>query len=76
MQLKDKVAIITGAGRGIGRAYALGFAEEGARVVVAEIMLENAQRVAKEIEAKGGTALALRTDVADEASTLEMAQKT
>ena len=76
MRLKDKVAIITGAGRGIGRAYALGFAEEGARIVVAEIILENAQKVAKEIEAKGGTALALRTDVGDEASVLELAEKT
>ncbi len=76
MRLKDKVAIITGAGRGIGRAYALRFAEEGARVVVAEIILENAQKVAREIEARGGTALALRTDVADEASVLEMAGKT
>lgn len=76
MRLKDKVAIITGAGRGIGRAYALGFAEEGAGVVVAEIVLENARKVAREIEAKGGAALALRTDVADEASVLEMAEKT
>ncbi len=76
MKLKDKVAIITGAGRGIGRAYALRFADEGAKVVIAEIIFENAQKVVKEIEAKGGEALALHTDVSKEASTIEMAVKT
>ena len=76
MRLKDMVAIITGAGQGIGRAYALRFADEGAKVVIAEINLENAQMVAREIEAKGGEALAIKTDVSDEASTQEMAQKT
>ncbi len=49
MRLKDKVAIITGAGRGIGRATALRFAEEGAQVVVADIEFEMAQLVAAEI---------------------------
>jgi 3-oxoacyl-[acyl-carrier protein] reductase len=73
--LKDKVAIITGGGRGIGRAFALRFAEEGAKVVIAEILLENAQKVAQEIEAKGGDVMALHTDVADEESTQEMAKK-
>lgn len=76
MKLKDKVAIITGGGRGIGEAYSRRFADEGAKVVVADILLENAQKVAKEIEAKGGQALALRTDVSDIPSTLEMAEKT
>jgi 3-oxoacyl-[acyl-carrier protein] reductase len=76
MSLKDNVAIITGAGQGIGRAYALGFAENGAKVVVADIVLENAEKVVNEIEVQGGTALALRTDVSDEASANEMADKT
>lgn len=75
-RLKDKVAIITGAGRGIGRAYALRFADEGAKVVIPDINLENAQKVVNEIEAKGRQALAIRTDVSDEASTQEMAKKT
>jgi len=76
MKLKDKVAIITGAGRGIGRAYALRFAEEGAKVVIPEIILENAQKVVQEIKAKGGEGLAFLTDVSDETSTIEMAKKT
>ena len=43
MRLKDKVAIITGGGQGLGREYALAFCKEGAKVVIAEINLENAQ---------------------------------
>lgn len=76
MKLRDKVAIITGGGRGIGRAYALRFAAEGARVTVADIILENARKVAEEIKKQGGEALPLGTDVSSESSTLEMAEKT
>jgi 3-oxoacyl-[acyl-carrier protein] reductase len=76
MRLKEKVAIVTGGGRGIGRAYALGFAREGAKVVVADIIFENAQKVAREINDKGGKAMPLKTDVSSESSTLEMAKKT
>jgi 3-oxoacyl-[acyl-carrier protein] reductase len=74
MRLKDKVAIITGAGQGIGRAYALRFAREGARIVVAEINETNAARVVDEVRALGGEALAVRTDVANEASCHAMAR--
>jgi 3-oxoacyl-[acyl-carrier protein] reductase len=73
MKLKDKVAIITGAGQGLGRAYALRFVAEGAKVAIAEINDANAEQVAKEIEAAGGEAIALHTDVSDETSTQEMA---
>ena len=76
MKLKDKVAIVTGGGRGIGRAYALRFVDEGAKVVIADVIFENAQKVAEEIKGKGGDALAIHTDVSNENSTIEMAKKT
>ena len=69
MRLADRVAIITGAAQGIGRAYALRFAREGARVVVADIRHEAAEAVAAECRAAGPEAFALRCDVSDEAST-------
>lgn len=74
-KLKDKVAIITGAGRGIGRAYALRFAEEGARLLLPDISLERAESVANEIRAKGGEAVAMETDISDEGATKMMAEK-
>jgi len=76
VKLKDRVAIVTGGGKGIGQAFCLGLAGEGAKVVAADINFEGAQTVAKEIEQQGMEALALRTDVADENSTLEMARQT
>ena len=68
MRLEGKVAIITGAGQGIGEAYAKRFAAEGARVAVADLNDANAKAVA---DALGG--LAVHVDVADEASTQAMA---
>ncbi len=76
-RLDGKVAIVTGAGgRGnsIGRAYALGIANAGASVVVADLNEEGAKAVADEIIAGGGKAIGVRVDVADEASTLAMAE--
>jgi 3-oxoacyl-[acyl-carrier protein] reductase len=74
MQLKDKVAIITGSARGIGREMALRFVKEGARVVVCDIL--DCRPTGREIKAVGGEALALKTNVTIEADTLEMAHKT
>src|SRR5918999_3290059 len=71
-RLKERVAIVTGAGQGIGRALAMGLAREGAKVVIAEINVKNALAVKEEIEAGGGTAVALRTDVSDEPSVQAM----
>jgi NAD(P)-dependent dehydrogenase (short-subunit alcohol dehydrogenase family) len=73
MLLDGKVAVITGAGQGIGREYALGLSREGASVVVAEINGENGERVAKEIRDGGMKAVAVETNVADEGSTKNMA---
>jgi 3-oxoacyl-[acyl-carrier protein] reductase len=73
--LKDKVAIITGAGRGIGRAFALRFAEEGAKLLLPDIGLERAESVVNEIQAKGGEAVAIKTDISDEKATKKMAEK-
>lgn len=63
MRVKDKVAVITGAGRGLGRAYALALAKEGAKVVVNDIDLEAAEVVVKEIKDAGGEAVANGSDV-------------
>jgi NAD(P)-dependent dehydrogenase (short-subunit alcohol dehydrogenase family) len=70
--LKDRVVIITGAGQGIGRVFAKAFALAGARVVIAELNESNAAAVAAEILNADGQALAVTTDVADEASIKEM----
>jgi len=75
-QFDEKVGIITGAGGGIGQAYAEALAREGAAVVVADINVEGAQRVAAGIRAEGGTALAVPVDVSDVESTKAMADRT
>jgi 3-oxoacyl-[acyl-carrier protein] reductase len=73
--LKDRVVIITGAGQGIGRNYALRFAEQGAIPVIAEFNEEAGRNVAREVEQKGGKALFVATDVSNTASTLNMAEQ-
>ena len=63
MRVKDKVALVTGAGRGIGAAAALRLAEEGAKVVVNDIVEENAQKVVQKIKDMGREAIAVIADI-------------
>jgi 3-oxoacyl-[acyl-carrier protein] reductase len=76
MRLEDKVAIVTGSGRGIGRAIALGFVREGAKVVVSARTEEEIESTAAEIRSQGGQALAVVCDVSDETQVKELVQKT
>jgi 3-oxoacyl-[acyl-carrier protein] reductase len=75
-RLDDRVIIVTGGALGIGRAYCEGFAREGAKVVIADIDGPAAIRAAAELAEGGADALAITTDVADQASTEEMARAT
>ena len=74
--LKGKVVIITGARQGMGKADALLFAKNGAKVTVADISQEECQLVVEEIEKSGGEALAVKCDVASEKEVEEMVKKT
>ena len=65
--LKGKVAIVTGAAAGIGKASAIMLARAGAKVVCSDLNLDNAQEVVKEIKKLGGEAIAVKCDVTSEA---------
>lgn len=75
MRFENKTVIITGAGQGIGRAYAQEFANAGAAVVIADLNIEKAEAVAKEIHATNGKALAVKVDVSDEQSAKDMVEQ-
>jgi NAD(P)-dependent dehydrogenase (short-subunit alcohol dehydrogenase family) len=74
-RLEGKVAIITGAGQGVGKGIALAFAKEGAKVVVAEINPETAQATTGEIHELGQKALAVSCDVGNESQVKDMVDK-
>jgi meso-butanediol dehydrogenase / (S,S)-butanediol dehydrogenase / diacetyl reductase len=76
MRLNERIAVITGAGSGIGRACAREFAKEGARVVVADILPEAAAETVHLIQAAGGVAHAVVTDVASAESVAALAEET
>lgn len=75
-RLADKVIIVTGGARGLGKTFCLALAKEGATVVVADIQEEGAQKTAEEIRKAGGHSTALRVDVTSEKDTLQMAEET
>src|SRR3954467_1685853 len=74
-QLENQIAVVTGAGRGIGRAIALKFAAEGADVACVSRTAENSEKVANEVRALGRKAWALAVDVADSAAVTAGAEK-
>src|SRR3954454_6894085 len=76
MRLKDKVAIVTGAAHGMGEAEARLFAAEGARVVVADILAADAEKVAADIRAGGGQPVSAPIDVTSEAGWRALIDKT
>lgn len=71
MRLKNKVAIITGAASGIGKEIALVYAQEGAKVAIADLNLSQANLTAEEIKSKGGEAMAVTMNVTDESQVNE-----
>jgi NAD(P)-dependent dehydrogenase (short-subunit alcohol dehydrogenase family) len=75
MKLKDKVVVITGSGSGIGRACAIEFAKAGAKVVVADINLQGAQDTVEQIKAIEGNAIAIKTDVSQPESVIQLVEQ-
>jgi NAD(P)-dependent dehydrogenase (short-subunit alcohol dehydrogenase family) len=75
-ELIGKVAIVTGASAGIGRAAAFGLAAEGAKVVVADVDVTRGEQVASDINNKGGTAVFVRADVSDDTSVAALVAQT
>ena len=71
-RLEGKVAIVTGGGRGLGKTYCLRMADEGAKIVVADILDQESQQTAEEILANGGEAVAVKVDVSSEEDTQRM----
>lgn len=74
MKLKDKAALVTGAGRGIGQAIAVNLAKEGASVAIVDIDIDLANKVSEEIKALGGKTTAMRVDVTNFTEVERMAQ--
>lgn len=75
-RLENRVAIITGAARGLGKSFSLTMAAEGAKIVVADILEKEARETVQQIEAKRGSALSLKVDVTSEEDTRMMAEET
>ena len=76
MRLKDKVALITGGGSGIGEATVLRFSEEGAKVVINDVDAGNANKLAEKVKAKGGEVLVCIADVCNKSEVENMIKQT
>jgi 3-oxoacyl-[acyl-carrier protein] reductase len=76
MRLKDKTIIVTGSRRGLGKAYAMALAREGANVVVSDVFTEGLYETAKEIESQGARSLAIMADVSAEGDAQNLADET
>lgn len=76
MRLQDRVAVVTGGANGIGVAYALGMAKEGARVVIADLDQEAGERVIQDMKKAGGEGIFIRTDVSQKEDVENMVAET
>jgi NAD(P)-dependent dehydrogenase (short-subunit alcohol dehydrogenase family) len=65
MKLKNRIAIVTGGGKGIGAEICLRLASEGAKIVIAEMDIENGEKISKEIQDNNGEAIVVETNVAE-----------
>jgi len=68
MKLQNRVAIVTGGGKGIGKEICLGLSKQGAKIVIAELDIENSNKVIEEIKDSGSEAIAIKTDISNENS--------
>ena len=75
MKLENKVAIVTGGGKGIGAEICLRLAKEGAKIVIAEMDIESGENIQKKIIESKGEAVVVNTNVADEVSVNNMAEE-
>ena len=75
-RLDNRVAIVTGGARGLGKVFCLALAEEGATVVVSDILDREAEETAREIREKNGSSMSIKVDISSEEETSRMAQET